>query len=162
MESKNNIQKHAIIAGFFVTSFFPLLIFSKSLFIDLCIQICDFGVFWNPIFWGILFPLFIIFLFWNTARKLNYSLDQTTYFQDCSQFSFGVSSKLIISLFTIYIIGQLVNGLSVVLKSQIPDIILFSILMILFLSFVLMILTFISSLIIVKASQNTQTLNQTK
>ena len=162
MESKNNIQKHAIVAGIFVTSFFPLLIFSKSLFIDLCIQICDFGIFWNPIFWGILFPVFIIFLFWNTAKKINHSLNQITYFQACSQFSFGVSSKFILSLFTIYIIGQLVNGVSVVLKSQIPDVILFSILMILFLSFILMILTFISSLIIVKASQNTQTLNQIK
>jgi hypothetical protein len=154
MEVKNKIQKHAIIAGFFVTSFFPLLIFSKTLFIDLCIQICDFGIFWNPIFWGILFPLFIIFLFWNTAKKLSHSLNQITYFKACSQFSFVVSSKIIFALFTLYIIGQFVNGLSVVLKSQIPYVILFSILMILFLSFLLMILTFISSLLIVKASQN--------
>jgi hypothetical protein len=162
MESKDNIQKHAIIAGFIVTAFFPLLIFSKSLFIDLCVQICDFGIFWNPIFWGIIFPLFIIFLFWNTAKKTSPSLNQTTYFQACSQFSFGVTSKFTISLFIIYIIGQLVNGISVVLKSQILDIILFSILMVLFLSFVLMILTFISSLIIIKVSQKHQTLNQTK
>ncbi len=162
MESKSNIQKHAVIAGLFVCAFFPLLIFSKSLFIDLCIQICDFGFFWNPIFWGIIFPFFIVFLFWNTSKKLSYSLNQITYFQACSQFSFGVSSKFILSLFTIYIIGLFINGLSVVLKSQIPYVVLFSILMILFLSFVLMILTFISSLIIVKVSQNTQTLNQTK
>ncbi|MEL1253224.1 hypothetical protein AAEO57_05535 [Flavobacterium sp. DGU38] len=162
MESNKNIQKHAIIAGIFVTAFFPLLIFSKSLFIDLCIQICDFGVFWNPIFWGILFPLFIVFLFWNTSKKLYYSLNQITYFQACSQFSFGVSLKLILALFTLYIVGLFFNGISVTLSVQLYNKILFSILMILALSFVLMILTFISSLLIVKASQNTQTLNQTK
>jgi len=159
MESKNSIQKYSIIAGFFVCLFFPLLIFSDSYFIFQCIQICDFGIFWNPIFWGIIFPLFIIFLFWNTSKKINTSLNQITYFKACSQFSFGVSLKIIITLFTIYTIGQFVNGISVVLRSQIPYQILFSILMILFLSFILMILTFISSLIIVKASQNTQTLN---
>ncbi|MFD1603964.1 hypothetical protein ACFSJW_09360 [Flavobacterium artemisiae] len=156
MESKTNIQKHAIIAGLFVSSFFPLLIFSKSLFIDLCIQICDFGLFWNPIFWGILFPLFIIFLFWNTAKKISFSLNQISYFKACSQFSFGVSSKIIIALFTIYTIALFTNGISVVLRSQIPYVILYSLLMILFLSFVLMFLTFLSSLIIVKASQNRQ------
>lgn len=159
METKNNIQKYSIIAGFFVCSIFPLLIFSKSYFIDLCIQICDFGIFWNPIFWGILFPLFIVFLFWSTAKKLTFSLNQITYFQACSQFSFGVSSKFIIALFTIYIIGKFVNGISAPLQSQFLDQFVFSILMILFLSFVLMILTFISSLLIVKTSQNTQTLN---
>jgi hypothetical protein len=162
METKNNIQKYSIIAGFFVCSIFPLLIFSKSYFIDLCIQICDFGIFWNPIFWGILFPLFIVFLFWSTAKKLTFSLNQITYFQACSQFSFGVSSKFIIALFTIYIIGKFVNGISAPLQSQFLDQFVFSILMILFLSFVLMILTFISSLLIVKTSQNTQTLNETK
>lgn len=156
MESKNNIQEYAIITGIFVTSFFPLLIFSDSYFIDLCIQICDFGIFWNSIFWGILFPIFIVFLFWNTAKKISHSLNQITYFQACSQFSFGVSSKLILSFFTIYIIELFVNGLSVVLRSQIPYIILFSMLIILFLSFVLMILTFISSLIMVKLNQNIQ------
>lgn len=159
MEPKNSIQKHSIIAGILVCSIFPFLIFSKSYFIDLCIQICDFGIFWNPIFWGILFPLFILFLFWSTAKKLTFSLNQITYFQACSQFSFGVSSKFIIALFTIYIIGKFVNGISASLQSQFLDQFVFSILMILFLSFVLMILTFISSLIIVKASQNTQSLN---
>lgn len=162
MESKSNIQKHAIIAGIFVSAFFPLLIFRESLFIDLCIQICNFGLFWNPIFWGVIFPLFIVFLFWNTAKRLTFSLNQKTYFKACSQFSLGVSSKITIALFTIYTIGLFMNGISVVLHSQIPYQILFSILMILFLSFVLMILTFISSLIIIKSSQNTQTLNQTK
>jgi len=162
MESKNNIQKYAVIAGIFVCSFFPFLIFSDSYFIFQCIQICDFGISWNPIFWGILFPLFIVFLFWKTAKKLSFSLNQITYFKACSQFSFGVSSKITIALFIIYAIGLFMNGISVVLHSQIPYQILFSILMILFLSFVLMILTFISSLIIIKASQNTQTLNQTK
>nr|WP_294783409.1 hypothetical protein [uncultured Flavobacterium sp.] len=156
MESKNNIHKYAIIAGIFVSSFFPFLTFSKSLFIDLCIQICDFGVFWNPIFWGILFPLFIIFLFWNTAKKISFPLNQISYFKACSQFSFGVSSKIIIAFFTIYTIGLFMNGISVVLRSQIPYVILYSLLMILFLSFVLMFLTFLSSLIIVKASQNRQ------
>lgn len=159
MEFKNNIQKHSIIAGILVCSFFPFLIFSNSYFIFQCIQICDFGISWNPVFWGILFPLFIVFLFWNTAKKLSFSLNQITYFKACSQFSFGVSSKIIIALFTLYIIGQFVNGISVVLRSQIPYQILFSLLMILFLSFTLMIITFISSLIIVKLSQNTQNLN---
>jgi len=154
MESKTNIQKHAIIAGLFVSSFFPFLIFSKSLFIDLCVQICDFGIFWNPIFWGILFPLFIVFIFWNTAKKISYSLNQISYFKACSQFSFGVSLKIIIAFFTIYTIGLFINGISVVLKSQILYIILFSILAILLLSFILMILIFISSLIIVKINQN--------
>lgn len=116
METKNNIQKYSIIAGFFVCSIFPILIFSKSYFIDLCIQICDFGIFWNPIFWGILFPLFIVFVFWSTAKKLTFSLNQITYFQACSQFSFGVSSKFIIALFTIYIIGKFVNGISAPLQ----------------------------------------------
>jgi len=152
METKNSIQKYSIIAGFFVSTFFPLLIFSDSYFIFQCIQICDFGIFWNPIFWGILFPLLIVFLFWNTAKKINFSLNQIPYFKACSQFSFGVSSKIIIALFTLYIIGQFINGISVVLRSQIPYQILFSILMILFLTFTLMILTFISSLIIVKLS----------
>jgi hypothetical protein len=162
MESKNNIQKYAVISGFFVTAFFPLLIFSESYFIFQCLQICNFGNFWNPIFWGILFPLFIVFLFWNTSKKMSSYFNEINYFRACSQFSFGVSSKIIISLFSIYIIGLFVNGTSVVLNVQIPYQILFSILMILFLSFLLMILTFISSLIIIKASQNTQTLNQTK
>lgn len=156
MESKTNIQKHAIIAGLFVSSFFPLLIFSKSLFIDLCIQISDFGIFWNPIFWGILFPLFIVFLFWSTSKKISFSLNQISYFKASSQFSFGVSSRIIIALFTIYTIGLFINGISVVLKSQIPYVILFSILAILLLSFILTILAFFSSLIIVKINQNTQ------
>lgn len=162
MEFQKSIQKHSIIAGILVCSFFPFLIFSDSYFIFQCIQICDFGIYWNSVFWGILFPLFIVFLFWNTAKKLTFSLNQITYFKACSQFSFGVSSKITIALFTIYAIGLFMNGISVVLHSQIPYQILFSILMILFLSFVLMILTFISSLIIIKASQNTQNLNQTK
>lgn len=162
MESKSSLLKYSIISGFLVSSILPVLIFSKSLFIDLCIQICDFGLFWNPIFWGILFPLFIVFLFWHSANKLSFSLNQVSYFKACSQFSFWVSSKLIIALFTLYIIGQFVNGLSVVLKSQIPYVIAFSLLMILFLSFTLMMLTFLSSIIIVKISQNSQTLNETK
>jgi hypothetical protein len=159
MEFKNSIQKHSIIAGILVCSFFPILIFSDSYFIFQCIQICDFGISWNAIFWGILFPLFIVFLFWNTAKKLSFSLNQITYFKACSQFSFGVSSKITMALFTIYVIGLFINGISAVLQSQILYQVLFSILMILFLSFVLMILTFISSLIIVKLSQNPQNLN---
>jgi hypothetical protein len=162
MEQKTSIRKDSIIAGFFVCSIFPLLIFSKSYFFDLCIQICDFGIFWNPIFWGILFPLLIVFLFWSTAKKISFSLNQITYFKACSQFSFGVSSKIILALFTLYIIGKFINGISAPLRSQFLDQIIFSILTILFLSFVLMILTFISSLIIVKANQNSQSLNQTK
>ncbi|KAF2511865.1 hypothetical protein [Flavobacterium foetidum] len=153
MESNKNIQKYAAIAGIFVCAFFPFLIFSESLFIDLCTQICNFGIFWNPIFWGILFPLFIVFLFWNTAKKISPSLNELTYFTACSRFSFRIISRIIISLLAIYIIGLFTNGISVILRSQIPYVILFSMLMILFLSFVLIILTFISSLIIVKASK---------
>ncbi|KFF19901.1 hypothetical protein [Flavobacterium hydatis] len=162
MALNNSITKHSIIAGFFVCAIFPLLIFSESYFVDLCIKISDFGVFWNPIFWGVLFPLFQVFLFWNSGKKISHSLNQITYFQACSQFSFAVSSKIIIALFTLYIIGQFVNGISVVLQSQIYDQIVFSILMILFLSFLLMIMTFISSLIIIKLSQDPQTLNKTQ
>lgn len=154
MESKNSLLKYSIIAGFLVSLIFPVLIFSKSLFIDLCIQICDFGLFWNPVFWGILFPLFIVFLFWHSANKLNFSLNQISYFKACSQFSFGVSSKLIVALFILYIVGKFINGISVVLQIQIYDMILFSVLIILFLSFLLMMLTFLSSLIIIKMSQH--------
>ncbi|TDW46435.1 hypothetical protein EV144_106102 [Flavobacterium sp. 270] len=162
MESKNSIKKYSIIAGFLVCSIFPLFIFSESYFTDLCIQIYDFGLFWNPIFWGILFPLFVVFLFWHSAKKLSFLLNQISYFKACSQFSFAVSSKLIIALSTLYIIGKFINGTSAPLQSQFLDQIVFSLLMILFLSFSLMILTFLSSLVIVKMSQNSQTLNSTK
>lgn len=154
MESENKITKYSIIAGFFVCWIFPFLIFPKNSNSALFTQISDFGAFWNPIFWGVTFPLFIVFLFWHTSKKISSTLNQKTYFQSCSQFSFGVSSKLLIALFTIYIFGLLVNGISFVLQSQIPYQILFSLLMILFLSFLIMIMTFISSLIIVKLSQN--------
>ncbi|KLT68586.1 hypothetical protein AB674_16225 [Flavobacterium sp. ABG] len=159
MRSENKITLYSIIAGVFVCSLFPFLIFSKSLFVDLCTQICNFGLFWTPIFWGILLPLFIVFLFWNTAKKISFSLDQISYLKACSQFSFAVSSKLIVSLFTIYTIGMFVNGISFALRSQIPYQILFTILMILFLSFTLMLLTFLSSLVFIKLSQNPQNLN---
>jgi len=159
METKNKITKYSIIAGFFVCLLFPILIFTKTLFVELLIGIGDFGMFGNQLFWGIIFPLFIVFIFWNSGKKINTSLKQTSYFQICSQFSFQVSSKLIIALLTIYIIGLLVNGISSVLQSQIPYQILFSLLMILFLSFLLMIMTFISSLIIIKLSQKPQKLN---
>jgi hypothetical protein len=162
MESKNSIQKHAIIAGILVSAFFSFIIFSKHYLISLCAQICDFGFFWNPIFWGILFPFLIVCLFSISAKKINNLLNHITYFKACSQFSLQVGSKLIIILFAIYIGGLIINGISSVLHWQIQYQILFSLVMILFLSLVIMILTFISSLIIVKASQNTQTLNQTK
>lgn len=143
-----------------VSSIFPILIFSKTLFIDLLTAITDFGIFWNPFFWGIIFPLFIIFLFWNTAKKINYLSSKTTYFQACSLFSYRISTKIIIALFTIYIIGLFTNGISVVTQVQIYDRILFSLLTILFLSFILIIFTFFSSLIIIKTRQNpSSTLN---
>lgn len=162
MEQKNSIQKYSITGGFFVSSIFPLLIFSKSSFIDICTPISDFGQFWNPIFWGILFPIFIILFFGYSAKKINPSLNEIPYFQACFQFSFAISLKIIITLFILYLIEQFGNGISVVFKSQIYDRIVFSILTILFLSFILMVLTFISSLIIVKLSRNPQTLNETK
>lgn len=154
MKLKKSITKYSIIAGVFVCSIFPFLIFPKDSNSTLFTQISDFGTFWNPVFWGILFPLFTIFLFWNSAKKISSSLNQMNYFKACSQFSFEVSSKLTIALFVTYITGLLINGISSVLQSQIPYQILFSLLMILFLSFILMIMTFISSLIIVKLSQN--------
>jgi hypothetical protein len=159
MKLKNSITKYSIIFGIFVCSIFPLLIFTKTLFIEILKGIGDFGLFGNQLFWGIIFPLFIVFLFWYSSKKINSSLNLTSYFQTCSQFSFGISSKLIIALFTIYIIGQFVNGISVVLQSQIYYQIVFSLIMILILSLLLMILTFLSSLIIIKLSQNPQNLN---
>lgn len=146
MESKKSITKYSAIAGFLVSSIFPLLIFTKTLFIDFLISITDFGPFWNPIFWGIIFPLFIIFLFLDTAKKVNSSSSKTTSFQACSLFSYRISSKIIIALFTIYIIGLFTNGISAVSQVQIYD-------MILCLSFTLIILIFLSSLIIVKLNQ---------
>ncbi|WP_310558680.1 hypothetical protein [Flavobacterium sp.] len=156
METKSSITKYSIIAGVFVSAIFPFLIFPKESNSTLFIQILDFGTFWNPVFWGILFPLFIIFLFWNSAKKISSSLNQISYLKACSQFSFEVSSKLLIALFVTYITGMLINGISSVLQSQIPYQILFSILVVLFLSFLLMIMTFISSLIVIKMSQNPQ------
>lgn len=156
MKSQNSITRNSIIAGFFVCSIFPILIFTKTLFIELLIAIGDFGILGNQLFWGILFPLFIVFIFWNSAKKISSSVKQASYFQTCSRFSFRVSSKLILTLFAAYVIGLFINGTSVVLGSQIFSQIIFSILMILFLSLVLTILTFISSLIIVKRSQNSQ------
>ncbi|POY41483.1 hypothetical protein C3L50_02965 [Flavobacterium alvei] len=154
MDAEKKITEYSIIAGFIVCSIFPLLIFTETLFIELLIKIADFGLFGNQLFWGILFPLFIIFLFGYSGKKISTSLKQTSYFQVCSQFSFQVSSKLIAGLFAIYIVGLFNNGISVVLDSQIYSQIIFSLIMILFLSFLLMIMTFISSLIIVKLSQN--------
>lgn len=159
MELKNNIQKYSIIAGILISSIFPFLIFSKHYFISLFAQIYDFGVFWNPFLWGIFFPLFIVSLFANSAKKISPLLNNISYFKACFKFSLQVISKLIIVLFAIYIVGLIINGISSVLHWQISYQILFSILMILFLSFILTILTFISSLIIVKMSQNPQTLN---
>lgn len=153
MESSTNITTHSLIAGSLISSIFPLQMFSQSYFKEYITKICEFGFFWNPIFWGILFPLFIIFLFWKAAKKISISLNQTSYFRVCSRFSFEVTSKILIAFFTLYIIGLFINGLSVVLKSQIPYILLFSVLLILSVSFLLMILTFISSLIIVKLNQ---------
>ena len=149
-------------AGILVSAFFLFFIFSKHYLVNLCVQICDFGFFWNPIFWGILFPFLIVCLFSISAKKIIPSLSHITYLKACSQFSFQVGSKLIIILFAIYIGGLIINGISSVLHWEMQYQIVFSLLMILFLSLVIMILTFISSLIIVKASQNTQNLNQTK
>ena len=143
MKTKNKITKYAIIGGFVTCSIFPILVFSKSIFCKLLKLIADFGQNGNQ-------------LFWNSAKKISLSVKQASYFQTCSRFSFQVSSKLIITLFAIYMVGLFINGTSVALGSQIYSKIIFSILMMLLLSFLLMILTFISSLIIVKTSQNPQ------
>ncbi|OIV41927.1 hypothetical protein BKM63_09710 [Flavobacterium johnsoniae] len=162
MESKNNIQKQAVSAGIFVSTFYSVIIFSQHSFVSLLTQICDFGRIWNPIFWKILFPVFIIFLFGKASKKLNLLLNQTTYFKTCLKFSMEISSKIIVFLFTIYIGGLLVNGINSALHGQIQSQIVFSLIIILVLTFLLMIFTFISSLIIIKLNQNTQNLNQIK
>lgn len=50
METKSTITKYSTIAGVFVCSIFPLLIFTKTLFIELLIGIGDFGMFGNQLF----------------------------------------------------------------------------------------------------------------
>jgi hypothetical protein len=162
MKSKNDIKKGLIIAGFLISSIFPVLIFSHSYYINYLNAICYFGEFWNSFFWGIIFPVFVVFLFWNSSKKLSFLLNQNSHLKASFKFSFKVSSKFAIALITIYLIGEFAMRVSFAFLLYYYSIIIFSLRMILFLSFLLMILTFISSLIIIKASQNTQNLNQTK
>lgn len=156
METKSNIQKNSLIAGFFVCSIFPLLIFSINFFVWPLKSIADFGIDGSPIFWGGLFPIFIVFIFWQSGKKISYSLTQTTKYEACSQFTFEVSSKIIIALFTIYIIGLLINGMSVALPSQFFYEILLSVIMILSVSVTIIVLTIFTSIIIVKQSLKSQ------
>lgn len=162
MGSKNSIIKYSIIAGFLLSSIFPLIIFTNSFFILPLKLIADFGTNGSHIFWGIIFPIFIVFLFWQSGKKISHSLDQSTKYESCYEFSSQVISKLILSLFIIYIIGLLINGISSALHSQIYYKILISLIMILFLSVTLIILTIFSSIIIVKQSLKSQTLNSIK
>lgn len=159
METKNIITKHSTIAGFFVCSIFPTLIFSRSPFCVFLKLIADFGLYINVYFWGIAFPLFIIFLFWNSSKKITPPLNNTEKYQTCYQFSFEVSSKIIIALFSIYIIGLLINGISSTVSSQFFYTILFSLIMIIATSIILATLTIISSLLIIKPSKTSQNSN---
>lgn len=152
METKNSIQKYSIIAGFFVCSIFPLLIFSINFFVWPLKSIADFGTKGSPVFWGGLFPIFIVFIFWQSGKNISSSLTQTTKYESCSKFTFEVSSKIIIALFTIYIIGLLINGMSVTLPSHFFYEILFSLIIILSVSVTLIVLTIFTSIIIVKQS----------
>jgi uncharacterized protein (DUF983 family) len=156
MEAKSNIHKYSIIAGFFVCSIFPLLIFSVNFFVWPLKSIADFGIDGSPIFWGGLFPIFIVFIFWQSGKNISSSLTQTTKYEACSQFTFEVSSKIIIALFTIYIIGFLINGISAAIPSQFFYEILFSLIMILSVSVTLIVLTIFTSIIIVKQSLKSQ------
>jgi hypothetical protein len=162
MEPKNNIQKHSIIAGFLVSSIFPLLIFSDSYYVNYLNIISYFGEFWNSVFWGIIFPLVIVFLFWHSAKKLNFLLNQNSHLKASFKFSFRIGLKFAIALITIYLLGEFAMRVSYVFLVYYNYMIIIALTIILELTFILIILTFISSLIIVKASQNTQTLNQTK
>ncbi|OXA79620.1 hypothetical protein SAMN05444397_10499 [Flavobacterium aquidurense] len=156
METKSNIHIYSIIAGLFVCSIFPSLIFSVNSFVWPLKSIADFGINGSPVFWGGLFPIFIVFVFWQSGKNISSSLTQTTKYEACSQFTFEVSSKIIIALFTIYIIGLLINGMSVALPSQFLYEILFSLIMILSVSITLIVLTILTSIIIVKQSLKSQ------
>lgn len=159
METKNKITKYAILAGFVTCSIFPILIFSKSIFCELLKLIADFGQNGNVFFWGILFPLFIIFLFWNSGKKITPPLNNTDKYQTCYQFSFEISLKIIIALFSIYTIGLLINGMSITVGSQFFYTILFSLIMIIVTSIILITLTIFSSLIIIRPSKTSQNSN---
>lgn len=159
METKNRTTKNSIIAGFFVCILFPILIFSRSPFCALLKLIADFGLYVNVYFWGITFPLFIILLFWNSSKKITPPLNNTEKYQTCYQFSFEVSSKIIIALFSIYIIGLLVNGISSTVGSQFFYTILFSLTMIIVTAILLTTLTIISSLLIINPNKTSQNSN---
>ncbi|MDX6183866.1 hypothetical protein SGQ44_16630 [Flavobacterium sp. Fl-77] len=156
MGPENSIAIYSIIAGVLVCSIFPFLIFSNAFFILPLELIADFGINGSTIFWGIIFPSFIVFIFWKSGKNISSSITQTTKYEACSQFTFEVSSKIIIALFTIYIIGSLLNGTSVALHSQFYYEILFSLIMILSVSVTLIVLTIFSSIIIVKQSLKSQ------
>lgn len=162
MKSTNNFQKHAIIAGFLVSTIFPIIVFSDSYYFNYLQLICYYGEFWNSFFWGIIFPLFIVFLFWHSAKKLKFSLNQISYLKACFKFSLKISSKLIIVLIVLYLLGEFAKRVSYVFLEYYYYLIIAALIIILELTFVIMILAYISSLIIVKLSQNSQTLNSTK
>ncbi|WP_426486339.1 hypothetical protein [Flavobacterium sp. 2] len=156
METNKDIQKYAIIAGFLVCSIFPLSIFSFNFLVYPLEFIADFGTNGSLIFWGIIFPLFIVFIFGQSGKNISSSLSQDTKYEACSQFTFEVSLKIILALFIIYIIGLLLNGISFVLLSEFYFQILFSLMMILILSVILIVSTLFSSIIIVKQSLKTK------
>lgn len=153
MDSKNNIQKQLIIAGFLISSIFPLLIFSDSYYAKYLTLICYFGEFWNSFFWGFIFPLFIVFLFWNALKKLSFLLNQNSHLKASLKFSFKVSLKFAIALITIYLLGEFAMRLSYIFLVYYYYMIIASLIIILELTFILMILTFISSFIIIKLNQ---------
>lgn len=156
MKTKNKITKYAIIGGFVTCSIFPILVFSKSIFCELLKLIADFGQNGNVFFWGVLFPLFIIYLFWNSSKKINPPINKTEKYEFSFQFSSKISLKIIIALFSIYIIGIFINGISYTVESQFFYTILFSLIMIIITAILLITLTIFSSLLIIKLSNNSQ------
>ena len=149
---------YSIIGGLIVSSIFPLLVFSRNYFILFCTEILDLGD-WSFNFWGIVFPLFLVLLFWHSGLKINPGAKQTSYFKTCIQFSFRIISKLIISLLVLYLIEKLINKVSIVLPEELKDEIIFILGVIAILSFILFILTFLISLLIIKLSLKPQPLN---
>jgi hypothetical protein len=148
---------YSIIGGLVVSSIFPLLVFSRNYFILFCTEILDLGD-WSFNFWGIVFPLFLVLLFWHSGQKINSGAKQISYFKACIQFSFRVISKLIITLLVLYLIEKLINRVSIALD-EIKYEIIFILGVIAILSFILFILTFLISLLIIKLSLKPQPLN---
>jgi hypothetical protein len=155
--NKTNIgSRYAVFVGFPVSLSLSLLAFSKSYYIDWMEFIGDFSFIEknNNLFWGFLFPLFYLIILWFSGKNIDSKLKTASYIQTCFDFSFQAAKKILILLFAIYLIGLLVNGISVTLHSLLLDKIIFSLVMILSFSLFLICITFLISLLIVKRSQS--------